>query len=179
MLTKCSDSEKHENNHVLPFDHETKSPQSIGSFQALLTQSNAMLTQSTQLQSMMQTNREKRLTIQQQITRFCRLIPLRSDDGTQFSDEQSILDNLRLKVSELDAEHIRLHQQFINLQGRIRQMVRSQRSSLVDSINKTRALTANTGSGLALVSGKPSDSTARNKTEVYNDLEPFSLQKSA
>lgn len=184
MSTKSCNKDNPSRAQILPFEADPELQKDMGSFQALQTQSNALLTQSKNIQSLIHRNRQNRLVNQQQIARICQTSMQQADETSQeetsqIAEEHKLLVNLRLQIAELDAEHVSLHQEFIGLQSHIRKVVRGQRSKLVESINRTRALTASKEGGIALVSSRHIVNTTNKNITTQNDLETTPLKKSA
>lgn len=179
MSTKSCNKDNPSRAQILPFEADPELQKDMGSFQALQTQSNALLTQSKNIQSLIHRNRQNRLVNQQQIARICQTSIQQAEEPSQIAEEHKLLVNLRLQIAELDAEHVSLHQEFIGLQSHIRKVVRGQRSKLVESINRTRALTASKEGGIALVSSRHTVNTTNKNITTQNDLETTPLKKSA
>lgn len=135
---------------AVPFQPESQ--QNEGSFQTLQSRNRELLQNCTKLHGLMSTNRHNKLHAQQQLSNTYRELAKNATDCTFPDADKSVLQKLRQRITDLEEEHISLHQDFIKQQSNFRQTVRDQRRNLVDSINRTRALTSSLGSGLALVS---------------------------
>lgn len=151
---------------TVPFQPESQ--QNERSFQTLQSRNRELLKNCAELHGLMSTNRHNKLHAQQQLSSTYRELAKNATDCAFPDADKSVLQKLRQRISDLEEEHVSLHQNFIKQQSNFRQTVRDQRRNLVDSINRTRALTSSLGSGLALVSSI-SLGEMQNNNDAFDD----------
>lgn len=161
------------NTQALPFHPESK--QNILSFQTLQSQNKDLLTNCSELNQLMSMNRKNRLHAQQQLSKTYRELAARATECKPPFAVTELLHRIRQRIADLEEEHVNLHEQYIAQQSQFRETVRAQRRSLVDSINKTRALTSNIGIGLSLVSNTPAET--QNFGDAYDHTSLYAINK--